>query len=97
MKQLTFAQEHRYPDDEEGISISVNLEYGDQSYRVDAKVDPGAAVCLFSNEVGQKLGIPIERGILDWGSFFSRVIGKGKGQSKKRGQPPSIARLGQPA
>jgi hypothetical protein len=34
---------------------------------------------------------------LDWGSFFSRVIGKGKGQSKKRGQPPSIARLGQPA
>ena len=63
MKQLSFTQEHRYPDDEEGISISVNLEYEDQSCRVDAKVDPGAAVCLFSNEVGQKLGIPIEQGI----------------------------------
>ena len=25
MKQLTFAQEHRYPDDEDGISISLNL------------------------------------------------------------------------
>ncbi len=63
MTQLTFAQEHRYPDDEEGISISVNLVYGNPAFRVDAKVDPGAAVCLFSHEVGQKLGIPIEQGI----------------------------------
>jgi len=63
MKQLTFDQEHRYPDDEEGISISVNLSYGGKTYRVDAKVDPGAAVCLFSHEVGLKLGIPIEQGV----------------------------------
>lgn len=63
MKQLTFSQEHHYPDDEEGISVSINLVYGDQTYRVDAKVDPGAAVCLFSHEIGLKLGIPIEQGI----------------------------------
>ena len=63
MKQLTFEQEHRYPDDEEGISISVKLTYGDKTLRVDAKVDPGAAVCLFSHEVGLKLGVPIEQGI----------------------------------
>jgi len=63
MKQITFDQEHRYPDDEEGISISIKLTYGDESFRVDAKVDPGAAVCLFSHEVGLKLGVPIEQGI----------------------------------
>lgn len=63
MTQLTFEQEHRYPDDEEGISISIKLTHGDKTLRVDAKVDPGAAVCLFSHEVGLKLGIPIEQGI----------------------------------
>jgi hypothetical protein len=63
MTQLTFEQEHRYPDDEEGISISIKLTYGDKTLRVDAKVDPGAAVCLFSHEVGLKLGVPIEQGI----------------------------------
>lgn len=30
---------------------------------MDAKVDPGAAVCLFSHEVDLKLGVPIEQGI----------------------------------
>ncbi len=30
---------------------------------MDAKVDPGAAICLFSHEVGLKLGSPIEQGI----------------------------------
>ncbi len=63
MTQLTFEQEHRYPDDEEGISISIKLTHGDKTLRVDAKVDPGAAVCLFSHEAGLKLGIPIEQGI----------------------------------
>jgi hypothetical protein len=63
MTQLTFEQEHRYPDDEEGISISIKLTYGDETLRVDAKVDPGAAVCLFSHEIGLKLGVPIEQGI----------------------------------
>lgn len=63
MKQLTFEYEHHYPDDEEGISISINLVNGDQIFRVDAKVDPGVSVCLFSHEVGVKLGIPIEQGI----------------------------------
>ncbi len=63
MTQLDFAQEYRYPDDEEGIGISINLAYGNQTFRVDAKVDPGSAVCLFSHEVGLKLGISIEQGV----------------------------------
>lgn len=63
MKQLTFDQEHTYADNEHGISIEVSLGYAGHKTEVWAKVDPGAAVCLFSHEVGLKLGIPIEQGI----------------------------------
>lgn len=63
MTQLTFDEEYRYKDDEEGIPISVTLTYGDRAIRTDAKVDPGAIVCLFTHEVGVALGIPIEEGI----------------------------------
>jgi hypothetical protein len=59
MKQLSFAEEHRYKDDEEGIPIPILLTYGNNTIRVAAKVDTGAAVCLFSYEDGFDLGIPI--------------------------------------
>lgn len=62
MTRLTFDEEFRYKDEEEGISLTVLLTYDDTSRRVEAKVDPGAAVCLFSHEDGLKLGIPIEQG-----------------------------------
>jgi hypothetical protein len=62
MTQLTFDEEHPYEEDEEGIPISVTLTYGNQTVRAGAKVDPGSAVCVFSNEVGVALGIPIEQG-----------------------------------
>jgi hypothetical protein len=62
MTQLTFDEEYRFKDDEEGIPISVILTYGAKTIRTDAKVDPGSAVCLFSHEDGLDLGIPIEQG-----------------------------------
>jgi hypothetical protein len=63
MKQLDFAEEHHYKDDEEGIPIRVMLTYGGKTIRVAAKVDTGSAVCLFSHEDGLDLGVPIEQGI----------------------------------
>lgn len=63
MKQLTFTQEHHYKDDDGGIPLSVTISYGAITTRVDAKVDPGASVCLFSHEEGLDLGIPIEQGV----------------------------------
>ena len=45
MTQLNFAQEYRYPDDEEGISIEVKLFYAGHGFEVWAKVDSGASVC----------------------------------------------------
>ena len=63
MKQLTFDQEHHYKDDDEGIPIEVGLTYGGITVEVQAKVDTGSAVCLFSHEIGLKLSIPNEQGI----------------------------------
>lgn len=63
MKQLTFAEELRYEDDEKGIPISAILTYGGKTVRTDAKVDSGSSVCLFSHEDGLDLGIPIEQGV----------------------------------
>ncbi len=63
MTQLNFAEEHRYKDDDKGIPIQVRLTYAGTTIEVTAKVDPGAAVCLFTHEDGLDLGIPIEQGI----------------------------------
>ena len=62
-KDLHFDKEFIYPDSDEGITIPVALSYGGKPVRVFAKVDPGAAVCLFSREDGQKLNLAIEEGI----------------------------------
>ena len=63
MKQLSFSQEHHYQEEDDGIPLLIKLTYAGQSIEVRAKVDPGAAVCLFSHEAGRALGIPIEQGI----------------------------------
>lgn len=64
MTQLTFDEEYRCEDDEEGIPISVILTYGDKSIRTDAKVDPGSAVCLFAKYPGLPRNLLGRRGWL---------------------------------
>jgi hypothetical protein len=63
MKQITFAEELHYKDDDDGIPLQIRLSYAGHTIEVTAKVDSGAAVCLFSNEVGLALGAPVEQGI----------------------------------
>jgi hypothetical protein len=60
---LTFDITYRYEDSVEGIAIPVTLVSGNGIYRTTAKVDPGAEVCLFTNESGLQLGLDVERGI----------------------------------
>ncbi|NOT61950.1 MAG: hypothetical protein HOP19_17175 [Acidobacteria bacterium] len=43
--------------------MDVKLTYAESVMVVNAKVDPGSSVCLFTNEIGIGLGIPIEQGI----------------------------------
>ncbi|MFN0112205.1 MAG: retropepsin-like aspartic protease [Blastocatellia bacterium] len=63
MNQLNFAERVLYKDDDEGIPIPVRLTYAGAVIEVMAKVDTGAAVCLFSYEDALDLGIPVEQGI----------------------------------
>lgn len=60
---LSFSDIYRYPDDESGITLPVILHYGGLNYITTAKVDPGSEVCLFSREIGEDLGLPVEDGI----------------------------------
>jgi len=59
---LEFDYKHEYSDVEEGIPIPVELSYGQESMRVTAKLDSGSDVCLFSREIGEKIGIDVESG-----------------------------------
>ena len=61
--QLSFTEELNYDDNPAGITIFVSLGYGEKNFRVEAKVDPGAEVCLFTHDVARRLGIVVETGI----------------------------------
>ena len=63
IKQLTFNEELRYPDDPAGITFPTLISYGGKALRASAKVDCGADVCLFSREIGEELGLQVEQGI----------------------------------
>jgi hypothetical protein len=41
----------------------VRLSHGEKTLAVWAKVDTGGEVCLFSNEIGSRLGLQVEQGI----------------------------------
>jgi hypothetical protein len=60
--QLSFDLRHKYKSLESGITIETHLQRGDLFVVADAKIDCGADVCLFSREIGERLGIEIESG-----------------------------------
>ncbi len=60
--QLNFTEEIAYEENPAGITIFVSLQHGERLLRVEAKVDTGAEVCLFTNETGRRLGLSIEQG-----------------------------------
>jgi hypothetical protein len=61
--QLSFDVTFVYPDRADGITIPTVLSFGDRIVNTSAKVDPGSEYCVFSREIGEKLGLDIERGI----------------------------------
>ncbi len=60
---LNFDFAYRYPDQPEGIRLPTTLMLDGVVVQTHAYVDPGAACCVFSNEVGRNLGLNIESGI----------------------------------
>lgn len=59
---LEFNLRYEYDMLEEGITIPAVLRLSGQTAYCDAKVDPGAQVCVFQREVGEVLGLDIESG-----------------------------------
>ncbi len=62
MHDLSFEKLIFYNSGEPGISIRVEVRIGSDSVVVDAKVDTGAALCIFERRLGERLGIEIESG-----------------------------------
>ncbi len=59
---ITFDICQQYRSLDEGITIETTLILGKDSALFQAKIDPGAQVCLFQREIGEQLGIDIESG-----------------------------------
>ena len=54
---LRFAVTYQYPDRPDGITIPVLLSAGGEIIQVSAKVDTGSECCIFSQELGVRLGL----------------------------------------
>jgi hypothetical protein len=61
--QLTFDDRYRYKSLASGITIPTVLRHAHNFVSVDAKIDTGANVCLYTRDAGEDLGIDIESGI----------------------------------
>jgi hypothetical protein len=61
---LEFDTAHRYTDTSDGIPVPVSLVIGRQSVELLAKVDTGAAHCIFERKYGEMLEIDVESGRL---------------------------------
>ncbi len=85
---LTFDTSHLYDPAEPGITVPVELQVGDKQVRVpDAKLDTGAANCIFKREYGELLGLHIESG-------ERQVFGTAEGPFVGFGHQVSLSALG---
>ncbi len=63
MHQLEFSGVHSYSGDKDGISVPVELRFGDGIVRLAANVDTGATFCIFRSEVAEALGLDLSSGL----------------------------------
>ena len=61
---LDFDTSHRYLEATDGIDIPIALCIGSQSVELIAKLDTGAAHCIFERKYGEMLGLDVESGRL---------------------------------
>lgn len=61
MLELSFDVTHHYAS-EDGVRIPLLIAYSGKAIQTTGYVDCGASDCVFSNELGQQLGIALETG-----------------------------------
>ena len=62
MHELSFNKLVTYDAGKPGITLKVEIRLGSEAITTEAKVDTGAAVCIFQREIGERLGLEIETG-----------------------------------
>ena len=62
-REIYFEIEFDYNTLETGIVLPVELKVGEETSDVRAKLDTGAAFCIFERKHGERLGLDIESGI----------------------------------
>jgi hypothetical protein len=61
--QVNFELRRQHDSLESGITIEAIQRHGEATINCAAKIDTGAQVCLFERDIGEFLGIEIERGL----------------------------------
>ncbi|MCC6590975.1 MAG: hypothetical protein IT168_30085 [Bryobacterales bacterium] len=59
---LEFDRSHSYADAGDGITVPITLRMGRQSVELLAKLDTGAAHCIFERSYAEMLGVDVESG-----------------------------------
>jgi hypothetical protein len=62
MEALSFREKWSYSASQSGIELWIGLNHESRSVRFLAKVDTGAAFCIFQREYAEQLGIDVESG-----------------------------------
>ena len=61
---LAFDAAHHYTDGLDGIEVPITLRIGRQSVALLAKLDTGAAHCIFERKYAEMLGVDVDSGRL---------------------------------
>lgn len=64
--QLNFSRLAEYDAGQRGITIEASLKLDKEPLIVEAKIDTGSTNCIFTKEIGEKLGLKIEDGLEKW-------------------------------
>jgi hypothetical protein len=65
VETLTFVVKHKYSASDAGVEVPIGLKVDDtRRVRFLAKVDTGAADCIFQRDYAEQLGIIVENGSL---------------------------------
>jgi hypothetical protein len=73
LETLVFREKHSYLNARTGIEVPVSLMAGaGRTVRLLAKVDSGAAFCIFQREYADQLGFEVENGVLQTVSTANR-------------------------
>ena len=61
-ENVSYDKVYQYNTLESGITVIVEIYFGDESRKVRAKIDTGAENCIFERKHGERIGIEIESG-----------------------------------